>query len=392
MPSQPTTVKALMPYTKQEYKLNGLKVQNREHEVSGSIDLQQVELHDIRASDDVPQLHREGFVLVNHPVAEIVPNWLDEEQNEHNKVAYATATAEMLMGLTGCSRVAVFDMDMRMSRSELRESLSTFADISFTKPLPGTPLGLVITGSRVRSVAEGSVADAAGLRPGMTICRVNGAAVDNFKGAVQEALSRIEPGTNVTMVVMFGFTGASGKGVRDPAGAVHWDFSPLFELEATAPKHPPCCLTHTARPENKHFMIVNVWRSMDHEHVVKRDPLAFCDMRTVDEHDMIHAEYHGVPFVRLAASDEHRWLYASDMTSSEAIVHLQYDTRVEELTRRAVFHSSCVLESQQDNDADPPRQSVEARCFLYFDEDDKTKERIERYVAHFKNVCPTPCN
>jgi len=380
-------MKVFMPYTKRSYQPGGCHIQNREHEIITSIDQVEVCLNDIREFPP-PDLRRDGLAVLHWPTS-VRYDWLDDAKSEQNKRQYATETAAMLQALTGCGHVAVFDMDMRMSPCSIRDSMTTYGNFTFTKP-EGS-LGIMVVGVRLTKVEPESVVAGAGLRPGMKILKVNEQDIDDYKGAIAEALKAIPVGGEVRIYASWGFGGASGKGLRDPAGAIHQDQSPLFEADATPSKNPPCCLRHTARPEDSHFMICNVWRSMDYDTPVQRDVLAFCDMSTVEPRDLVHAEAGGAPFVRLAPNPKHKWMYVSNITADEVIVHMQYDTRIEDPTKRAIFHTACKLEGQDDHPEWAPRTSVETRCLLYFEgeKDDDREGRVRRFVEGFQKVAPS---
>lgn len=151
------------------------------------------------------------------------------------------------------------------------------------------------------------------------------------------------------------------------------------------------------RRMKKRWAIMNVWQPIIND--VKRDPLAFCDYQTIDENDFRivvanlpppgageygnvsknkahkpRAEYssNGETAARyevtnMAHNPNQRWYYASDMTPEEAWVFKIFDSKNDGRAKCAV-HTSFPLSSQRDEG--PPRQSIEVRCFVFWDDED----------------------
>ena len=151
------------------------------------------------------------------------------------------------------------------------------------------------------------------------------------------------------------------------------------------------------RRTKKHWAIMNVWQPIINP--VKRDPLAFCDYQSVDENDFRtvvanlpppgageygnvsknlkhkqRAEYssNGETAARyevtnMAYNPDQRWYYAGDQTPEEAWIFKIFDSKKDGRARCAV-HSSFPLKDQ--TDSGPPRQSVELRCFVFWDNED----------------------
>lgn len=144
------------------------------------------------------------------------------------------------------------------------------------------------------------------------------------------------------------------------------------------------------------WAIMNVWQPIINP--VTRDPLAFCDYRTIDENDfrivvanlpppeageygkvsrnLSHkprAEYSSngennaarYEVTNMAHNPDQRWYFASGMTPEEAWVFKIFDSKVDDETARCAVHSSFPLEEQKDEG--PPRQSIEVRCFVFWD-------------------------
>ncbi|KAK4936556.1 hypothetical protein LTR10_022605 [Elasticomyces elasticus] len=149
----------------------------------------------------------------------------------------------------------------------------------------------------------------------------------------------------------------------------------------------------------KRWAIVNVWAPINKP--VKRDPLAFCDFRTIDENDFrtvvanlpprgkgeygnvsknlshkARAEYssNGETSARyevtnLAHNPGQKWYYASDMTPEEAWVFKIFDSKTDGRARCAV-HSSFPYKDQPERGE--PRTSVEIRTFVFWDDEEST--------------------
>jgi hypothetical protein len=147
----------------------------------------------------------------------------------------------------------------------------------------------------------------------------------------------------------------------------------------------------------KRWAIMNIWAPIDKP--VKKDPLAFCDFRTVDENDfrtvvanlpppgageygnvsknLAHkprAEYSSngeraarYEVTNMAYNKNQRWYYASDMTPEEAWVFKIFDSKNDGRARCAV-HSSFPLKDQSDHG--DPRTSIEIRCFVFWDDEE----------------------
>ena len=150
------------------------------------------------------------------------------------------------------------------------------------------------------------------------------------------------------------------------------------------------------RRMKKRWAIMYVWQPILNP--VKRDPLAFCDYQSLDENDFRivvanlpppgaggeygnvsknlkhtqRAEYssNGEQAARyevtnMAYNPNQRWYYASDMTPEEAWVFKIYDTK--ESVAKCAVHSSFPLAGQ--TEAEPARQSIELRCFVFWDDE-----------------------
>lgn len=151
------------------------------------------------------------------------------------------------------------------------------------------------------------------------------------------------------------------------------------------------------RRMKKRWAIMNVWAPI--EKTVHRDPLAFCDFRTIDQNDFRtvvanlppsgkgeyanvsknfshkpRAEYSSngekgarYEVTNLAYNPGQKWYYVSDMTPEEAWVFKIFDSKTDGRAKCAV-HSSFPLKDQPERDV--PRTSVEIRTFVFWDEEE----------------------
>jgi len=104
---------------------------------------------------------------------------------------------------------------------------------------------------------------------------------------------------------------------------------------------------------------------------VTRDPLAVCDARSVSEEDLcpisVKKPRNSRKHVRdmetwqLFGNPQHRWYYASRMTPEEACLIKIFDSKEDGRARRTP-HSAFTLPEQLPSG--PPRQSVEVRCLV----------------------------
>ena len=69
---------------------------------------------------------------------------------------------------------------------------------------------------------------------------------------------------------------------------------------------------------------------------------------------------------QVAANNKHKWYWASNMGTNEALVFKQFDTKLNGVARVAP-HSAF----QTPGDHGPPRESIELRCFAFWEDQDR---------------------
>ncbi|TLD07888.1 hypothetical protein PgNI_10947 [Pyricularia grisea] len=127
------------------------------------------------------------------------------------------------------------------------------------------------------------------------------------------------------------------------------------------------------RDKAKHrWGIINVWQPLK---PVDREPLAVCDARSVDESDLVPVTtrivYGGQNIDNeqwhIKANPNHKWYYSSRMTPNEALLIKCYDSKLDGRARRTP-HTAI----QTPDDFGPPRESIEIRCFVFWEGEELT--------------------
>lgn len=152
--------------------------------------------------------------------------------------------------------------------------------------------------------------------------------------------------------------------IREPASTVHNDYTGgsarrrLRDHFHDAPDEAEALL-------HRRFAIINVWRSMSGS--VRTAPLAFCDAASVAPTDLVAVERRAqdrVGEIQLALyNPAHRWTYFPTMAMDEAVLIKTYDSATDGRARFTIHTSFDDPTSTAD---DPPRESIETRCFVFF--------------------------
>jgi hypothetical protein len=170
-------------------------------------------------------------------------------------------------------------------------------------------------------------------------------------------------------VVMFDHTLRSGNQderetrlVREPVLSAHNDYT-----ERSAPQRVRDIFPDEAEALLKRrFAIIQVWRAINRP--IQSMPLAVIDPRSIAPGDLITTERRYPNRVgeiyNLRYNPAHRWFYFPQMRRDEALVFKVYDSADD---GRARFTPHTAFKDPTTPPDAPPRQSIEARTFAFFD-------------------------
>ena len=155
-----------------------------------------------------------------------------------------------------------------------------------------------------------------------------------------------------------------GYGVRGPADRVHVDYT-----DFSGPKRAKEILGkekyETILDSGGRIVQLNVWRPINGP--VKRSPIAFADASSIKKDDLVATDqifYDRVGEIyHLSYSDQQKWKWVSLMEDNEILLLKGWDT-MDDGRSKYTPHGSFSIPEQ--NDFDPPRESIEARVFLHF--------------------------
>ena len=131
---------------------------------------------------------------------------------------------------------------------------------------------------------------------------------------------------------------------------------------------------NSAEPMSHRYAFINVWRPLMQPVVDK--PLAICQANHIGSQDLIRTEInhykqenlnepaHTGEIYSIRHSEEHQWVYFSDMTIDEVILLKCYDS-MEDGRARFTPHTAIDLPSLTPQT--PPRESIEVRLVAFFD-------------------------
>ena len=167
---------------------------------------------------------------------------------------------------------------------------------------------------------------------------------------------------------------ANPDGSRGPARIVHVDYT-----EASGPVRAADVLGKETVDRilgtGGRIAEINVWRPIAGP--VQRSPLAVADARSVDRNDLIATEQkfpdRTGEIYMIAHAPEQRWCWVSGMTRDEALLLKGWDS-LDDGRARFTPHGSFAL-PDQDPEA-PPRESIETRVYLVFDEQEPGTGRL----------------
>jgi hypothetical protein len=212
-------------------------------------------------------------------------------------------------------------------------------------------------------------------REGFALVRHDTAVTDFYDDAEIETVYEaemeklVEEATGGRRVVVFDQTRRTdsadlreAKGVREPAGNVHNDYTARSGPQRVRDLLPA---EEAQALLKRRFAIVNVWRPI--RGPVRRAPLALCDARSVAPGDLIAAERRAknrVGEIQLAVfNPAHRWTYFPNMERHEALLIKCYDSAED---GRARFTIHTAFDDPTSPPDAPPRESIESRTFVFF--------------------------
>jgi hypothetical protein len=113
--------------------------------------------------------------------------------------------------------------------------------------------------------------------------------------------------------------------------------------------------------------IVNMWCPLAS---VERDPLAFCDWRSITPRDIntVKIKYttRTGETIRAYHSDRHVWDFFPDMKRGEVVLLKTWDSGSDQFPLRSRFALHCAASLSNVNNDAQPRASVEMRCMVLF--------------------------
>lgn len=164
--------------------------------------------------------------------------------------------------------------------------------------------------------------------------------------------------------------------VYNYARYVHTDVSPFLEIQPL----------WNAFANKRHCAIYNVWRNINLSTPIEQMPLAVCDLRSVDQSNMVAACVPGLLpdgnrmiGYNLVHNLFQSWYYYPHMTHNEALVFKLYDTREPKCSLRGVFHTS-VFDPDASTDA-LRRESLDMRVGVVFEHESDYDARRAQYLA-----------
>lgn len=149
--------------------------------------------------------------------------------------------------------------------------------------------------------------------------------------------------------------------IRETASIIHNDYTDNSAVKRLHDLLPDEADTRL----EKRFAIINVWRTIAGP--VYRNPLACCDVTTLDAEDLIASERRAkdrigeLELVRY--SSRHRWFYYPEMQRDEALLIKTFDSETDGVARRSV-HTA--FENPLAPAEAPPRESMESRMLVFY--------------------------
>jgi hypothetical protein len=156
---------------------------------------------------------------------------------------------------------------------------------------------------------------------------------------------------------------------RQPANRVHVDQTAASGISRFRLEYPD----EADALLRRRVAIVNLWRPI--KSPVLDAPLAVCDARSVAPQDLIASDLvfrdrRGETF-NLVYNPGQRWFYAPEMRADEVLLLKCFDSRDDGAVSRFAPHTAFTDPTAPADT--PPRESIELRTFVIFDEGDKTR-------------------
>jgi hypothetical protein len=188
-----------------------------------------------------------------------------------------------------------------------------------------------------------------------------------------ELIELLKSATGADHAVVFDYTrrsdssegAANPDGLRGPAARVHVDYTPK-----SGPQRAKDALgadeVERILGSGGRISQINVWRPISGP--VHRAPLALADAASVAREELVATDQRFPDRVgeifQLAHGDGQRWYWAPEMDRDEVLLIKGWDS-LDDGTAQYTPHGAFVLPDQ--DDSAPPRESIEARCYLVFE-------------------------
>lgn len=154
--------------------------------------------------------------------------------------------------------------------------------------------------------------------------------------------------------------------LEETAQLIHVDYTPTSVLAESG-----AALRHRGVDQLPHGRLAayTIWRSISPP--PQDSPLALCDLRTIDQNDLVLSDSYDAngsafdftQFFTLRYDSRHRWTYFADLNQDEVVIFKQFDSAIpgpSGVPHSAFVDASCAPGT-------PPRLSIEARVFAFFD-------------------------
>lgn len=166
-----------------------------------------------------------------------------------------------------------------------------------------------------------------------------------------------------------------------PASYIHIDQTPACALQVLQDSFDNSSRLGRHTLENGgRWGIINVWRPIS---PIKRDPLAVCDARSIDDENLLpirilqppkdrptqyatttKGEYMEIYYARY--SEGQQWYFVSEMDTDEVLLIKCFDSTTDPKIARRCPHSA--FEWRDNTNSGSPRESIEIRCLVFWED------------------------